>query len=156
MCRGSEKRSARISTVQNPYSLLNRKDEIGLTEVLHREQVGYLPYSPLGMGVLTGKYLKGKPSGSRLALFSQYDRYSGKKAEEATAKYVEIAEKHGLQPAQMALAFVDRQAFVTSNIIGATNLEQLRENLESIDVQLSEEVVKEIQQVHRNNPNPAP
>lgn len=146
----------KISTVQNPYSLLNRKDEIGLTEIYHRENIGLFPYSPLGMGTLSGKYLDKQPKNSRLTLFSQYRRYTNDLAVEATRKYCEIAKKHNLKPAQMALAFVEMQPFVTSTIIGATTLDQLKENIGSINVELSEEVVKEINAVHDEIPNPAP
>ena len=146
----------KISTVQNPYNLLNRKDEIGLTEIYHRENIGLFPYSPLGMGTLSGKYLNKKPANARITLFPQYSRYSNAQAIEATFKYCEIAKKHNLRPAQMALAFVEMQPFVTSTIIGATSMEQLSENIGSIDIQLSEEVIKDINQVHETIPNPAP
>lgn len=152
----SKKDLPRVLTVQNPYNLLNRKDEIGLTEVLHREKVGYLPYSPLGMGVLTGKHLNGIKNNSRLDLFPQYKRYSGEQAMEATREYSEIAKKHGLSFAQMSLAFINQQPFVTSNIIGATNLDQLAENIGSIDLELSPEIIEEINAVHERIPNPAP
>jgi aryl-alcohol dehydrogenase-like predicted oxidoreductase len=146
----------KISTVQNPYSLLNRKDEIGLTEILHRENVGLFPYSPLGMGTLTGKYLDAQPENARLTMFPQYSRYSNPQAVEATRRYVEVAKKFDLKPAQMALAFVNQQPFVTSNIIGATKMEQLKENIESINVKLPEEVLTEINAIHTAIPNPAP
>ena len=146
----------KISTVQNPYSLINRKDEIGLTEICHREDIGLFPYSPLGMGTLTGKYLKKMPENARLTLFPQYKRYSKPRAFEATEKYVALARANGLQPAQMALAFVEHQPFVTSTIIGATTMEQLKENIDSIKLQLTEEVLDEINKIHENFPNPAP
>lgn len=146
----------KISTVQNPYSLLNRKDEIGLTEIYHRENVGLLSYSPLGMGSLSGKYLKDKNTKGRLNLFPQYTRYGNSQALNATEKYVEIAEKHQLKPSQMALGFVNIQPFVTSTIIGATNMEQLKDNIESINLELSSEILKEINEVHAAIPNPAP
>ncbi|MGM0390794.1 MAG: aldo/keto reductase, partial [Bacteroidota bacterium] len=117
----------RIRTVQNPYSLLNRKDEIGLTEIFHRENIGLFPYSPLGMGTLTGKYLKGSPQNSRLTLFPQYNRYSNPQAVEATERYVALAKKYGITPVQLALGFIDSQPFVTSTIIGATTMDQLSE-----------------------------
>ncbi len=146
----------RVSTVQNPYSLLNRKDEIGLTEIFHRENVGLLPYSPLGMGTLSGKHLDGIKENTRLSLFPQYSRYSGEQAVKATRDYQKIAQKHGLSLTHLALAFVNQQPFVTSNIIGATSLEQLEENIGSIDVELSEEIISEINKIHEANPNPAP
>lgn len=146
----------RISTVQNPYSLLNRKDEIGLTEIYHRENVGLFPYSPLGMGSLSGKYLKDKNANGRLTLFPQYGRYGNDQAVKAIEKYVELAEKHQLNPSQMALAFVNMQTFVTSTIIGATTMEQLKVNIGSIQMDLSEEVIGEINAIHEAIPNPAP
>lgn len=145
-----------ISTVQNPYSLLNRKDEIGLTEIFQRENIGLFPYSPLGMGTLSGKYLNGSPENARLTLFKNYKRYSNPQAVEATARYCEIAEKFNLAPAQMALAFVQMQPFVTSTIIGATSLEQLVENIESINIKLTPEIISAINEVHTAIPNPAP
>lgn len=146
----------KMITVQNPYSLLNRKDEIGLTEVLHRENVGLLPYSPLGMGTLSGKHLNGIVENTRLSLFPQYKRYSGEIAVEATKAYKEVAVKHELSMTQMALAFVNQQPFVTSNIIGATKMNQLKENIASIDLELSDEVLEDIEKVHEKYPNPAP
>lgn len=152
----ARKGAPKISTVQNPYSLLNRKDEIGLSEIYHRENIGLFPYSPLGMGTLSGKYINQQPPNSRLTLFPHYTRYSGTEAVEATKKYSEIAQKFGLKPAQMAISFVRQQPFVTSTIIGATTMDQLRENIDSIDIQLSSEVLKEIDKVHKAIPNPAP
>ncbi len=152
----SRKGAPRVVTVQNPYSLLNRKDEIGLTEICHRENIGLFPYSPLGMGTLSGKYLNGNPVNARLSLFPQYKRYSNPEAVEATRKYCEIAKKHNLNPAQMALAFVNMQPFVTSTIIGATSLEQLSVNIESINLKLSEKVLDEINKIHEAISNPAP
>ena len=107
-----------------------------------REQVGLLAYSPLGMATLTGKYLNGaKPAGARMTLFTRFQRYTGAHAQPAIAAYVELAKKHGVDPGQMALAFVNSRDFVTSTIIGATNLEQLKSNIDSIDVKLSDEVL---------------
>ena len=146
----------KMITVQNPYSLLNRKDEIGLTEIMHREEVGHLPYSPLGFGQLTGKYLNEYPSKGRVTLFPNYKRYHGELSFEATRRYKAIADAHGLSLTQMALAFVNTRPFVTANIIGATSLEQLKENIESIDVDLSDEVLEKIEAVHTAIPNPAP
>lgn len=147
----------KMITVQNPYSLLNRTDEQGLSEILQREKIGYLPYSPLGFGVLSGKYRGGaKPANARVTLFPNFARYSGKNSTEATERYFQLAKDHGLSLTQMALAFVNDRSFVTSNIIGATNLEQLKENIESIDVRLSDEILKEIDVIHNDIPNPAP
>ena len=148
----------RMVSVQNPYNLLNRTYEVGLAEVSHREKAGLLAYSPLAFGTLTGKYLNNEADeNSRLNLFSkEFQRYTHERAQKATSSYVEIARKHGLSPAQMALAFVSQQPFVTSNIIGATNLTQLEENIKSIHVDLSAEILKEIEKVHLENPNPSP
>ena len=147
----------RMITIQNAYSLLNRLFEIGVAEVSHREDIGLLPYSPLGFGVLSGKYLNGNlPEKSRLALFPHYDRYIGKTAVAATEKYFELAQENGLSLAQMSLAFVNTRPFVTSNIIGATTMEQLKENISSIDVELSDAVLEGIAAIHSTIPNPAP
>ena len=147
----------KMVSVQNSYNLLQRRDEIGLTEVLQMENIGYLPYSPLAFGVLTGKYLNNNnPSNARVTLYPNYNRYSGDGAMLATEKYNEIALKHGLSLAQMALAFVNQQQFVTSNIIGATSIAQLAENIASVDIALSEEIIGAINTVHQQIPNPAP
>ena len=147
----------KMVSVQNAYSLLQRRDEVGLTEVLQMENIGYLPYSPLAFGVLSGKYLGGKkPKGARVTQFPNYSRYSSKSSLFATKKYEEIAQANGLTISQMALAFVNERPFVTSNIIGATSLEQLNENIESINISLSEEVLRSIERVHGEMPNPAP
>lgn len=147
----------KMVSVQNAYSLLQRRDEAGLTEVLQMEDVGYLPYSPLGFGMLTGKYLHNQqPANARVTLYPNYSRYSSPSSFKATELYQEIAIRYGLSLTQMALAFVNEQPFVTSNIIGATTLKQLEENLGSIAVSLSEEILGEIQHVHAQIPNPAP
>ncbi len=152
----ARKGAPKMVTVQNPYNLLNRKDEVGLTEVLHREDVGHLPYSPLGFGQLTGKYLDGYPKDARVTLFPNYDRYHSDNGFEATRRYKKIADDHGMSLTQMSLAFVNDRPFVTSNIIGATSMEQLKENIGSADIALSEEVLKAINEVHDAIPNPAP
>ena len=147
----------RMITIQNPYSLLNRLFEVGLSEISMRENIGLIPYSPLGFGVLSGKYLGGKkPEGARVTLFPNYNRYSGETAVAATEKYAELASAHNLSLTQMALSFVTSRPFVTSNIIGATSMEQLKENIGSIDVHLSDEVLKGIESIHNQIPNPAP
>ena len=147
----------RLASIQNPYNLLNRSFEIGLAEVAHRENLDLLAYSPMAFGVLSGKYIGGaRPEGSRLALFHQYSRYNNPQAQIATEAYVSLAHRHGLSPAQMALAFVTRQPFLCSNIIGATSTEQLRENLASIELSLSDDLVKEIEAIHERQPNPSP
>ncbi|GAA4116450.1 aldo/keto reductase [Aquimarina addita] len=146
----------KMITVQNPYSLLNRKDEIGLTEILHRETIGLLPYSPLGFGMLTGKYLEEIPKNSRVDLFPNYNRYMNENCFKATRLYNKIAKKYGMSLTQMSLAFVNQQPFVTSTIVGATSIAQLKENIGSIDLVLSDEVMQEINEVHAQIPNPAP
>ncbi|MCW8911362.1 MAG: NADP(H)-dependent aldo-keto reductase [Gammaproteobacteria bacterium] len=147
----------RVVSVQNPYSLLNRTFEIGLAEVAIREQVGLLAYSPLGFGVLSGKYLEGAaPEGARLTLFPDYDRYSNENSVAATAAYVRLARDHGLDPAQMALAYINSRQFLTSNIIGATTMEQLKSNIESASINLSNEVIEQIENIHLRYPNPSP
>lgn len=147
----------KIKTVQNPYSLLNRLFEGGSAEICMRENVGLLAYSPLAFGVLSGKFLTGYDHpNARIRLFPQFSRYNSAECTEATKSYSQIAKKHGISLAQMALAFVNQQAFVTSNIIGATNLAQLKENITSIDVVLSEEIINEINAVHAVIPDPAP
>lgn len=147
----------RVLTIQNPYSLLNRLFEIGLAEVSIRSKIGLLAYSPLGFGVLSGKYLGGqKPRKGRVTLFPNYNRYSGENAQSATQKYYDFAEQHGLSLVQMALSFVNTRAFVTSNIIGATSMEQLKENIDSINVDLSAEILEGIEAIHNDIPNPAP
>lgn len=147
----------RAVTIQNPYNLLNRTFEVGLAEVAMREQCGLLAYSPLAFGVLSGKYEGGaRPPAARITLFSRFTRYGNPQAQAACSRYVKLAREHGLDPAQMALAFVNQQPFVTSNIIGATNLEQLDANLASLQLQLSEQVLEAIEAIHREQPNPAP
>ncbi len=144
-------------TIQNPYSLLNRSYEIGLSEFSHRENIGLLAHSPLGFGALTGKYLNGQmPKNSRRGLFDGYDRYSNIQGELATHEYIEIAKESGLDPAQMALAFVRNKPFVISTIIGVTTLEQLKNNIGSMDIKLSQDIIQEIEVIHKKYPNPCP
>lgn len=148
---------ARIVSIQNPYSLLNRTFEVGLAEFAMRERVGLLAYSPLGFGMLTGKYLNNSfPAHARLTLFKQFTRYLSDRSYAATARYLEVARRHGLSLAQMALAYVNSRPFTASTIIGATNLDQLKENLDSVDLALGEEVLRDIERVHKDIPNPAP
>jgi len=145
------------AAIQNPYNLLNRTYEIGLAEFAHREQVGLLAYSPLAFGVLSGKYLDGaRPPGARLTLFSRFQRYTGERIEPAVRAYVELARRHGLDPAQMALAYVYGRPFVTSVLVAATTLEQLRSNVAAQALVLPADVVASIEKIHRNHPNPAP
>lgn len=143
-------------TIQNPYSLLNRLYEVGLAEIGMREQIGLLAYSPLGFGMLSGKHSNGLVKNSRLDLFKQFNRYTNKNGIEATKAYQDIAQKHGLLLSQMAIAFVMQQEFVSSTIIGATNLTQLKENIEAQKIVLSKDVINAIEAVHQVIPNPCP
>jgi aryl-alcohol dehydrogenase-like predicted oxidoreductase len=147
----------KIKTVQNPYSLLNRLFEAGSAEICLRENVGLLAYSPLAFGVLSGKFLTGESlPNARINLFPQFSRYSSAQCTEATVLYQEIAKKNGLSLTQLSLAFIEQQPFVTSTIIGATTLEQLKENIDTIHVSLSDEILKAIDEVHAIIPDPAP
>ncbi|MEX3690583.1 NADP(H)-dependent aldo-keto reductase [Paraburkholderia sp. BR14263] len=147
----------RIVSIQNPYSLLNRTFESGLSEFAHREAVGLLAYSPLAFGWLSGKYEGGaRPEGARITRFERFKRYSKPESAAATTRYVELARAHGYTPAQFALAFVNSRPFLTSNLIGATSLEQLKENIASADVKLTPEVLAQIDALHERQPNPAP
>ncbi|CAM3947536.1 NADP(H)-dependent aldo-keto reductase [Shewanella aquimarina] len=139
----------RIISVQNPYNLLNRSFEVGMAEIAHREELPLLAYSPLAFGALSGKYLDGQwPEGARLTLFKRFARYTGSQmALDATQAYVELAREFNLSPAQMALAFVNGRRFVGSNIIGATNLYQLKENIDSAAVSLSDELLGRIDEL---------
>jgi aryl-alcohol dehydrogenase-like predicted oxidoreductase len=147
----------RAVSVQNPYSLLNRSFEIGMAEIAHREALGLLAYSPLGFGVLSGKYLGGRqPAGARLTLFERFQRYRGRRGQEATEAYVSLARSQGLDPAQMALSYAASRPFVTSVIIGATTLEQLASNVKAPDLSLSPLVLNGIEEIHQGNPTPCP
>lgn len=147
----------RVQSVQNPYNLLNRSYEVGLAEVSYREQCGLLAYSPLAFGMLTGKYLNEPwPAKGRLTLYDRFVRYLNEGGKAATAQYVALAREHGLDPGQMALAYVTSRPFLTSNIIGATTLEQLRTNIDSIDVVLSKDVLAGIESIHERLSNPCP
>jgi aryl-alcohol dehydrogenase-like predicted oxidoreductase len=147
----------RCTSIQNPYNLLNRTFEIGLAEIVIREQCGLLAYSPLAFGLLSGKYHTGKAlPKARLNQFKEMSRYSGHETYRATIRYLDIAEEYGLNPPQMALAYVHSRPFLTSTVIGATTMEQLKENIDSINFQLPEEAVGEIEKIHNLIPNPAP
>lgn len=148
----------RIVSIQNAYSLLNRWFEIDLSEITEREQVGLLAYSPLGQGYLSGKYLGGaKPEGARGTVYPNFPtRYTTPHATAAIEKYVALAREYGLEPAQMALQFVTMQPFVTSNIIGATRIDQLKQNIASCDLKLSGELIDAIDAIHRVQSNPSP
>jgi aryl-alcohol dehydrogenase-like predicted oxidoreductase len=144
-------------SIQNPYNLLNRSFEVGLSEIVIREKIAMLAYSPMGFGLLSGKFHNGtdKPT-DRINQFKRLARYNSAKCHEATAQYIEISKNAGISIAQMALAFVTSQPFVASNIIGATTMEQLKENIASIDVMLSNDTMEEINKVHAVISNPAP
>ncbi|MDI5889105.1 aldo/keto reductase [Flavobacterium yafengii] len=147
----------RVKTIQNPYSLLNRLFENGSAEVCLRENVGLLAYSPMAFGVLSGKFLTGDAHpNARIKLFPQYSRYNSAQCTEATRLYQEIAKKNGLTLTELSLAFIEQQPFVTSTIIGATTLEQLKENIDTIQVSLSDEILKAIDEVQAVIPDPAP
>ena len=147
----------RCKTIQNPYSLLNRLFEVNLAEIAMREKVGLLAYSPLAFGALTGKYLNGQlPENSRIKLFPQYNRYSNNQAQFLTQKYQDLAQEIGISLTQLSLAFVNQREFLTSNIIGATTVQQLKENINSIHVELTPEILHKIDQIQELQPNPAP
>jgi len=147
----------RVVSIQNPYSLLNRSFEIGLAEIAIRERVGLLAYSPTGFGVLSGKYLHGQhPTGARITRWPDYSRYTNPQAIAATQAYVELAHHHKLDPVQMALAYVNSRDFVTSTIIGATSMSQLRSNIASTELVLSQQVLAGIEAIHTQYPNPSP
>ena len=153
----SKRELPKMITVQNPYSLLNRLFEVGSSEICKRENVGLLAYSPLGFGILTGKYFNGNmPKNSRLDLFPTLKRYSNENSIKAAKLYDEVAKKHNLSLTHLSLSFVNDRPFVTSNIIGATNLEQLKENIESVNIKLSDEIISEINSINNKIPNPSP
>ena len=147
----------RISTIQNPYSVVNRSFEVGMSEICYRENVGLLAYSPMAFGVLSGKFLTGESHpNARINLFPQFARYNSENTREATRLYNEIAKDFGLTLTELALAFIEKQPFVTSTIIGATNLQQLEQNINTINVSLSDEIMVEVEKVQNAFPNPAP
>ena len=147
----------RVVSVQNPYSFLNRSFEVGLAEVAIREDCGLLPYAPLGAGTLTGKYLDGRtPAGARLTLYPTNRRYQGPRAEAAIAAYVRLAGESGLDPAQMALAYVMSRRFVTATIIGATQMDQLQTNSAAASVELRPDVIESIEAIHAEHTYPCP
>lgn len=147
----------RVVSIQNPYSLLNRTFEIGLSEFSHRESVGLLAYSPLAFGVLSGKYLNGvRPEGARLTRYARFARYSNEQSQWAARDYAQLARNLGLTPTQLALAFVNQRPFTTSTLIGATTMEQLKENIATVDIELSDDTLARIDEIHVRQPNPAP
>jgi aryl-alcohol dehydrogenase-like predicted oxidoreductase len=147
----------RVVSIQNPYNFLNRSFETGIAEIAIREDCGLLAYAPLGAGILTGKYLNGQaPAGARLTLFPANTRYRGPQGEAAVAAYVELARDHGLEPAQMALAFVLSRRFLTAAILGATSVDQLKTDIAAADVTLSQDVLDEIEAIHKVYTYPCP
>jgi aryl-alcohol dehydrogenase-like predicted oxidoreductase len=151
------KGQARVQSVQNAYNLLNRTYEVALAEVTMHENVSLLAYSPLAQGYLTGKYLDGaRPAGARTTLFSRGQRYENPTAEAAIRKYIALAKEFGLDPAQMALAFVNSRPFLTANIIGATSMEQLKTDIASVDVTITPELEERINAIHVEHCNPCP
>ncbi|CAG0901281.1 unnamed protein product [Cyprideis torosa] len=154
----SEFNLPKVASIQNAYNLINRVYEIGLAEMGLRENVGLLAYSPLGGGLLSGKYRnQQKPEKARYTLWPNYfARYSHENTVKATEKYAQLAEAHGLTPTQLALAFINSRDFVTANIIGATTMTQLKENIDSVNIELSDDVLEAIEKIHLEYPNPAP
>jgi len=153
----NQKNLPRVLSVQNPYSLLNRSYEVGLAEISVREKSGLLAYSPLAFGYLTGKYRNGQlPDHSRMKLFKEMVRYQNQNGQMAVEEYYKIAKRNNIDFTQMCLKFIEIQAFVTSVIIGATTMEQLKTNIESVNLKLSNEIIKEINEVQKKYPNPCP
>lgn len=147
----------KMASIQNPYNLLNRSFEIGLSEITHQEGIKLLAYSPMAFGILSGKYLNGaRPNGARCSLYERFKRYFTPQGMKATQAYVDLALEYGLDPAQMALAFVNQRPFVGSNIIGATSLEQLKANIDSLDIVLSDELLQKIEGIATLYSNPCP
>ena len=153
-----EQKLPRIVSVQNPYNLVNRSYEVGMSEISIREKSGLLAYSPLAAGYLTGKYRNNQiPKNSRMDLFYEnYPRYHNQRTYDAVDEYFKIAQKNKLTLTQLSQAFVNSRDFVTSNIIGATTMEQLKENIDSINISLDDKLMNEINLIHENIPNPAP
>ena len=147
----------KMMAVQNPYNLLNRTYEVGLAEISVREQSGLLAYSPLAFGYLTGKYRNDNmPKGSRIDLFKDFTRYNNESSIKAIEEYYKISQKFNLDFAQMSIKFCEIQPFVTSVIIGATTMQQLKTNVESVNVKLNNEIINEINEVQKMYPNPCP
>ncbi|MBP6784987.1 MAG: NADP(H)-dependent aldo-keto reductase [Verrucomicrobiales bacterium] len=147
----------RMVTIQNSYNLLNRTFDGGLSEICHEEGIRLLAYSPLAFGRLSGKYRGGKkPEGARLSIWERFARYNGPNSDAAIEEYARIADEAGLDLAQMSLAWINQRPHVASNLIGATNMEQLKSNIDSVDLELSGDVLKAIELVHQRFPNPCP
>ena len=150
-----EKNLPRMMSIQNVYNLVNRVFDIANSEVAIRENCGLLAYSPLAGGRLSGKYINDNPTNARYTLWpSNFDRHHTQRGEVAISKYVELAKKNNIAPSTFANAYVNNRPFVTSNIIGATSMDQLKENIDSIDITLSREILKEIEDIHLFDPNP--
>jgi len=151
------KGAPRMMSVQNPYNLVNRTYEIGMSEISIREKCGLLVYYPLAAGGLSGKYRNGKmPKDSRMALFKGWERHLNPLAMKAYDKYFKLAKDFNLTMVQLAQSFVNSRPFVTSNIIGATTMDQLKENVESINIEFTDEMMDKVNEIHNNNPNPSP
>ena len=151
------KGAPRMMSVQNPYNLVNRTYEIGMSEISIREKCGLLVYYPLAAGGLSGKYRNGKmPKDSRMALFKGWERHLNPLAMEAYDKYFKLAKDFNLTMVQLAQSFVNSRPFVTSNIIGASTMDQLKENVESINIEFTDEMIERVNEIHNNNPNPSP
>jgi aryl-alcohol dehydrogenase-like predicted oxidoreductase len=147
----------RMMSVQNPYSLVNRTYEIGMSEISIREKCGLLVYYPLASGALSGKYRNGKmPKNARMTMFKGWERMLNPLAMKAYDEYYKLSKENNMTMVQLAQAFVNSRPFVTSNIIGATTMDQLKENIDSIKIELTEEIIEKINLIHNNNPNPAP
>ena len=147
----------RMMSVQNPYNLVNRTYEIGMSEISIREKCGLLVYYPLAAGALSGKYRNGQmPKNSRQALFKGWERHLNPLAMKAYDEYFNLAKDYNLTMVQLAQSFVNSRPFVTSNIIGATTIDQLKENIDSVNIELSDEILEKINIIHNNNPNPSP
>lgn len=157
LAASGEKCVPRIESIQNAYNLLNRTFDVALAEISQREEVSLIAYSPLGQGYLTGKYLGGaRPAGTRTTLFSRGDRYELNGTDDAIRGYLEVAKEFGLDSVQMAIAFVNQQPFVATNLLGATTMAQLKTNVGAAGVVLGPEVIARLDDVHQRFGNPSP
>ena len=151
------KGAPRMMSVQNPYSLVNRTYEIGMSEISIRQKCGLLVYYPLAAGALSGKYRNGEmPKNSRMALFKGWERHLNPLAMRAYDEYYKLAKDFNLTMVQLAQSFVNSRPFVTSNIIGATTMEQLKENIDSVNIGFTDEMMERVDKIHNENPNPSP
>ena len=151
------KGAPRMMSVQNPYSLVNRTYEIGMSEISIRQKCGLLVYYPLAAGALSGKYRNGEmPKNSRMALFKGWERHLNPLAMRAYDEYYKLAKDFNLTMVQLAQSFVNSRPFVTSNIIGATTMEQLKENIDSVNIDFTDEMMERVDKIHNENPNPSP